>query len=63
MVCVIHFPFNQQSKRLIKKLGFVYEGTLRRTWKLPDGSYTDELVYSMLKEEYEARNGGCPCRP
>lgn len=63
MVCVSHFPFNQQSKRLIKKLGFVYEGTLRRTWKLPDGSYTDELVYSMLKEEYEARNGGCPCRP
>lgn len=63
MVCVSHFPFNQRSKRLIKKLGFVYEGTLRRTWKLPDGSYTDECAYSLLKEEYEAQKGGCPCRP
>ncbi len=49
-----HFPFNQKSKKLIKKLGFVYEGTVRRAMRLPDGSVTDEAVYSMTKDEYEA---------
>lgn len=55
VVSVAHFPFNQKSKRVIRKLGFTYEGTLRRAVTLPDGSYADELVYSLLKEEYETQ--------
>lgn len=54
IVSVAHFPFNQKSKRLIKKLGFTYEGTLRRAYRLPDGALTDEALYSMTREEYEA---------
>lgn len=49
-----HFTFNTRSKRVIKKLGFTYEGTLRRVWQAPDGAYADECVYSLLQEEYKA---------
>lgn len=54
VVSSAHFPVNQKSRRVLKKLGFTYEGTLRRTMKLYDGTYTDSLVYSLFKEEYEA---------
>lgn len=54
VVSSMHFPVNQKSRRVLKKLGFTYEGTLRRTMKLYDGSYADSLVYSLFKEEYEA---------
>ena len=50
-----HFPFNHRSKKLIKKLGFTYEGTIRHAWLLPDGTVTDELIYSLKREEYEAQ--------
>ncbi len=56
LVSAQHFPMNQKSRRVLKKLGFTYEGTLRRTNLLYDGSYADSLVYSLLKEEYEAQN-------
>lgn len=38
---------NEASKRMIKALGFVYEGTLRRAG--PDGQHI--LLYGMLKSE------------
>lgn len=50
-----HFPANARSKRVIKKLGFTYEGTLRCAWQLPDGACTDECVYSLLRDEYWAQ--------
>ena len=43
------------SRRVIKKLGFTCEGTLRRTTILYDGTYADSIVYSLFKEEYEAQ--------
>ncbi len=52
LIEVHHFAFNLQSKRVIEKLGFTYEGTLRQGNLLPDGSYTDLCCYSMTKEEY-----------
>ena len=55
VVSVAHYPINQRSKRVIKKLGFTCEGTLRRTTLLYDGTYADSVVYSLFKEEYEAR--------
>ena len=57
VVSVGHFPFNQKSRRVIKKLGFTCEGTIRHALELPDGTVTDNVVYSLLKEEYEAQKG------
>ncbi|MDF2803044.1 MAG: hypothetical protein K0S61_2947 [Anaerocolumna sp.] len=51
ILSVFHFSSNPQSKRVIEKLGFTYEGTLRKSVKLQDGTIVDSLCYSMLKEE------------
>ena len=55
VLSVTHFPFNQKSKRVIKKLGFAYEGALRHAHDLPDGSVSDLVCYSLLRTEYEAQ--------
>lgn len=52
LVSVHHYPFNHQSKRVIEKCGFIYEGTLRHATKLYDGSIYDLMCYSMTKEEW-----------
>lgn len=52
MVSISHFPFNQQSKRVIEKLGFVYEGYLRETFHVYTGAVYDELCYSLKRNEY-----------
>lgn len=52
ILSVMHFPFNNRSKRVIEKCGFRYEGTLRKANVLYDGSVQDELCYSLLKEEW-----------
>ena len=43
---------NLRSQRVIEKCGFVYEGTLRRTYRIYDGSIREVRCYSMLSEEY-----------
>lgn len=58
IVSVRHFPGNQKSKRVIKKLGFQYEGTLRMTNRLPDGSLADSVCYAMTAEEYGKARAG-----
>ena len=55
VVSAMHFPANHKSRRILKKLGFTYEGTLRHTTLMYDGSYADSLVYSLLREEYAAQ--------
>lgn len=52
IISICHFDFNARSRRVIEKLGFVYEGTLRRAHTRADGSVCDELCYSMTREEY-----------
>ncbi|HPD89613.1 MAG TPA: GNAT family protein [Oscillospiraceae bacterium] len=52
MLTVYHFPENLASGRVIEKCGFRYEGTLRRAWKIWDGSARDERCFSLTKEEY-----------
>jgi putative acetyltransferase len=52
MLTVYHFPENLASGRVIEKCGFRYEGTLRRAWKIWDGSVRDERCFSLTKEEY-----------
>lgn len=53
VLSISHFPFNQRSCRVIEKCGFRYEGTLRKSAVLHDGSVCDEVCYSLLKEEYQ----------
>lgn len=43
---------NLRSQRVIEKCGFAYEGTLRRTYKIYDGSIREVRCYSILSEEY-----------
>lgn len=43
---------NVQSKRVIEKCGFTYEGTLRDYFFM-DGEYVGRLYFSMLRSEFE----------
>jgi ribosomal-protein-serine acetyltransferase len=44
---------NERSRALIERLGFTYEGSARKAFRLADG-YHDDAVYSMLAEEWSA---------
>ncbi len=51
-ISVYHFPFNLQSKRVIEKCGFKYEGTLKRVATNVSGDIVDHCCYLITKEEY-----------
>ena len=44
--------FNQPSKKLVEKLGFKLEGTLREA-KYSGGKYWDIYRYGLLRKEYQ----------
>ena len=44
---------NIASQRIIEKCGFQYEGTLRRSYKIYDGTIKPVRCYTMLREEYD----------
>jgi len=50
-------PDNVRSQRVIEKCGFVYEGRQRKGYHIFDGTDRDNLVYSMLREEWENETG------
>lgn len=52
MVTVYHYDINQQSKRVIEKLGFKLEGVLRMGSRDYRGKIYDTYSYSMTREEY-----------
>lgn len=52
IISCYHYPFNIQSKRVIEKCGFKYEGTLRLANVIYDGSILDDVCYSIIKEDY-----------
>jgi len=58
MISVAHYTFNDRSRRVIEKCGFVYEGTLRRAFVRYDGEIFDEAIYSLAKEEWLAMQAG-----
>lgn len=58
LVSVYHFPANAASRRVIEKCGFTCEGILRRSYKRYDGQIFDQVCYSILREEYIARQTG-----
>ena len=43
---------NERSQRALEALGAVREGVLRKNRRLPDGAFRDDVVYSVLKEEW-----------
>ena len=45
---------NIASQRIIEKCGFQYEGTLRRIYKIYDGTIKPVRCYTMLREEYDS---------
>ncbi len=49
------FKSNEASKKLIEKLGFVHEGCIRRCVKGYQDVIYDDMIYSILREEYKAR--------
>ena len=46
------FKDNLASRRLVEKLGFVNEGCIRRCVKNHQGIIHDDMIYSILKDEY-----------
>ncbi len=46
------FKANEASRRLVEKLGFVHEGCIRRGVKGYQDIIYDDMIYSMLREEY-----------
>ena len=41
------------ARWIIEKCGFKYEGTIRKTYEIYDGTLRDSLVFSILREEYD----------
>lgn len=50
------FSDNDRAIRLYEALGMKHEGTLRQGYKDYRGLYRDQLIYSLLKEEYISIN-------
>jgi RimJ/RimL family protein N-acetyltransferase len=53
VLAVRAFKANEASVRLIEKLGFIYEGCIRRGVKGYQDIIYDDMIYSMLREEYK----------
>lgn len=47
---------NQRSQGVIRKCGFVYEGTIRHSYKTYTGQCRDSRCYSMLRKEAVAKS-------
>ncbi len=50
------FSENERSQRLLYRLGFTKEGTLRRAVLTPLGYVHDDCLFSLMRKEYEARS-------
>lgn len=46
------FDYNEPSKRLLEKVGFEEEGTVREQFFV-DGEYVDTVFYGILQDEYK----------
>lgn len=55
VVSIVTTPDNRRSLRVIEKLGFIYEGTLRAGQMTYDGKIKDTMCFSMLRREWEFR--------
>jgi len=46
-----YYSFNSQSASVTKKLGFIYEGSLRDEYRYKN-QYVDSIINSLLREDY-----------
>lgn len=46
---------NERSTAVARRCGYVLEGQLRRDGRTPDGRLRDTLLFSMIREEWEAQ--------
>lgn len=53
ILSIDHYGFNERSRRVIEKCGFVYEGTLRLAYEVYTGEIHDHVCYSMTRDEYD----------
>jgi len=49
------FTANRASVRLLEKLGFTHEGTLRHAVTTPAGVTYDDMLFSLLREEPQGK--------
>ena len=54
-ISIYHYAYNEGSKAVAEKLGFVYEGYQHQSTKRFDGVVLDDVLYSMSKEDYLKR--------
>ena len=52
------FVGNARAKRAYEKAGFAAEGLLREHHRMPDGSFRDVWLMSILRREWLAAHGG-----
>ena len=45
-------PRNERSAALCERLGMTREAHLRRDWPEADGTWTDNVIYGLLREEW-----------
>lgn len=53
LISICTGPENARSQNVIKKCGFKFEGVQRKGYHIFTGEDRDNLVYSLLKEEWE----------
>ncbi|MEN2981423.1 MAG: GNAT family protein [Thermus sp.] len=53
---------NERSQRALESLGAVREGVLRKNRRLPDGTFRDDVIYSILREEWPGVRAGLEAR-
>ena len=51
-VCLHCNTTNLRSQRVAERCGFTREGCLRQNRRQPDGSFSDSLIYGLLRSEW-----------
>lgn len=54
-LCIRHVKENAASGRVIQKAGLLYEGCLKGTERLHDGSFADVCVYGLINERWQEK--------
>jgi len=55
-IALMVYDTNPRAQHVYEKVGFVHEGRLRQA-RFKNGQYGDELLMSVLRSEWEARQG------
>ncbi len=48
---------NLRSRHVAERCGFIREGQLRENRRNPDGTFSDDVLYGLLRSEYERQQG------